>query len=276
MVNNNSDFSEDIVTPWRWSKTETCRSFLDDFLINFNLWRWSCARVGIDNWVILLRARYKYNKGQCLFGQKKKVLRNHHHQFYMNCRDQLKCDSTSAETRIRLSAKRTSPFKSAGASVQSITGSRGVRHLAVVMLDTPCSEVVWRALATHSIRQFPLQFPSRASPCAITSQLESNCCHVEYFTSFSLYGAAYDRRKPCPTCLFGQKKKRYFEIINTTTTNFAPNVQAGWNVMAHAYYGAARFCGHACIVIIRNPRTSWDRNFDITISLNMLAVNLNR
>ena len=27
---------------------------------------------------------------------------------------------------------------------------------AVVMLDTPCSEVVWRLLATHSIRQFPL------------------------------------------------------------------------------------------------------------------------
>ena len=44
---------------------------------------------------------------------------------------------------------------------------------AVVMLDTPCSKVVWRVLATHSIRQFPLHFPSRASPCAITFQLES-------------------------------------------------------------------------------------------------------
>ena len=36
---------------------------------------------------------------------------------------------------------------------------------AVVMLDTQCSELVWRALATHSIRQFPLHFPSRASVC---------------------------------------------------------------------------------------------------------------
>jgi len=45
---------------------------------------------------------------------------------------------------------------------------------AVVMLDTPWSEVVWRVLATHSIRQFPLHFPSRASPCAITFQLDSN------------------------------------------------------------------------------------------------------
>ena len=30
---------------------------------------------------------------------------------------------------------------------------------AVVMLDTPCSEVVWRVLATHCIRQFPLPLP---------------------------------------------------------------------------------------------------------------------
>jgi hypothetical protein len=44
---------------------------------------------------------------------------------------------------------------------------------AVVMLDTPRSEVVWRVLATHSIRQFPLHFPSCASPCAITFQLDS-------------------------------------------------------------------------------------------------------
>ena len=41
---------------------------------------------------------------------------------------QLKCDDTRAETRFRLSAKRASPFKSAGGgSVQSTTGSRGVR-----------------------------------------------------------------------------------------------------------------------------------------------------
>jgi hypothetical protein len=43
------------------------------------------------------------------------------------CKLGLKCDGTRAETRFRLSAKRTSPFKPAGASVQSTTGSRGVR-----------------------------------------------------------------------------------------------------------------------------------------------------
>jgi len=41
------------------------------------------------------------------------------------------------------------------------------------MLDTPCSEVVWSVLSTHSIRQFPLHFPARASPCAITFQSDS-------------------------------------------------------------------------------------------------------
>ena len=39
----------------------------------------------------------------------------------------LKCDDTRGETKFRLSAKRTSPFTSAGASVRSTTGSRGVR-----------------------------------------------------------------------------------------------------------------------------------------------------
>ena len=48
----------------------------------------------------------------------------------------------------------------------------------VVMLDTPHSEIVWRVLATHTICQFPLHFPSCASPCAIIFQLDSTTvCH---------------------------------------------------------------------------------------------------
>jgi hypothetical protein len=42
-------------------------------------------------------------------------------------RPRLKCDGTRAETRYRLSAKGTRPFKSVGASIQSTTGSRTVR-----------------------------------------------------------------------------------------------------------------------------------------------------
>jgi hypothetical protein len=49
--------------------------------------------------------------------------------YFATCsgRVRLKRDGTRSETRYRLSSKRTSPFKSLGASVQSTAGSRGVR-----------------------------------------------------------------------------------------------------------------------------------------------------
>ena len=75
-------------------------------------------------------------------------------------RGQLKRDGTRAETRFRLSAKRTNPFKSAGASVQSTTGTAEVCASVEVMLDTPCSEVVWRVLATTAFASFLFTSPS--------------------------------------------------------------------------------------------------------------------
>jgi len=44
-----------------------------------------------------------------------------------NSRVKMGCDGTRAETRFGLPAKRTSPFISAGVSVQSSTGFLGVR-----------------------------------------------------------------------------------------------------------------------------------------------------
>jgi hypothetical protein len=75
---------------------------------------------------------------------------------------------------------------------------------AVLMLDTPCSEVVWRVLATHSIRQYPLYFPSRASPCVTTFQLESTkfihqgelepgTCALQFFSRCIFHIIAYDK-----------------------------------------------------------------------------------
>ena len=71
----------------------------------------------------------------------------------------------------------------------------------VVMLDTPCCEVVWWVLAIHYIRQFPLHFPSRASPYAITFQLDStsfkstrhDCVNVHYVNSRVGHGNASPR-----------------------------------------------------------------------------------
>jgi hypothetical protein len=55
---------------------------------------------------------------------------------------------------------------------------------AVVMLDTPCPEVVWKVLATHSIRQLSLHFPSCTSPCAITFQLDSTTFQTRNCSTF--------------------------------------------------------------------------------------------
>ena len=68
---------------------------------------------------------------------------------------------------------------------------------AIVVLDTPCSEVVWRVLATHSIRQFPIDFPSRASPCAITFQLDS----ANYTTAWMTVEYGFDSRQEHETVL---------------------------------------------------------------------------
>jgi hypothetical protein len=71
-----------------------------------------------------------------------------------------------------VTGRSTSPFKSAGTSVQSTTDSRGVRISGSTAGYT----------MFHSIRQFPLHFPTRASPCAILFQMDSRAIiHHTYF-----------------------------------------------------------------------------------------------
>ena len=59
-----------------------------------------------------------------------------------------------------------------GASVQSTAGSRGVRIGGSNAGYTMFRSSV-KGTATHSTRRFSLHFPSHASPCAITFQLDS-------------------------------------------------------------------------------------------------------
>ena len=73
----------------------------------------------------------------------------------IGCRARLKRDGTRAETRFGLSEKWTSPFKSAGESVQSTAGSRGVRISGQTM-DRHVPRHSARVVATLSNRLFPL------------------------------------------------------------------------------------------------------------------------
>jgi len=77
-----------------------------------------------------------------------------------------KRDGTRAETRFGISAKRTSPFKSAGVSVQSTTGSRGVR-ISGQRLYRPCSDVQCEAAGypLHSHLSPSLPPPPRVTVC---------------------------------------------------------------------------------------------------------------
>jgi len=102
-----------------------------------------------------------------------------------------------------LSAKWTSPFKSAGPHFSLLLAAE-VCASTVVMLYTPCSEVVWRVLATHSIRQFLLHFSSRASPCAITFQLESNNIIIHY--RFTQLTSVYTDRELYPEQLIRRRR----------------------------------------------------------------------
>jgi hypothetical protein len=96
----------------------------------------------------------------------------------------------------------------------------------VVMLDTPRSEAVWRVPATHSIRQFPLRFPSRASLCAITFQLDSTVYGTSPESFFPIL--SFPRGIVCqsilvvqwPACLFPSVSSFFSE---TSKTNIKVN-----------------------------------------------------
>jgi hypothetical protein len=89
----------------------------------------------------------------------------------------LKCDGTRAETRFRLSAELTSPFKSAEASVQSTACSRSVR-----ISGSNAGYTMFRGSVKSTGHPLyllvPLHFPSRTSQCAVTFQVESASCLV--------------------------------------------------------------------------------------------------
>jgi len=85
----------------------------------------------------------------------------------------LKRDGTRVETRFRLSPKRTSPFKSAGASVQSTAGSRVVR--------ISCSNAGYTTFrGSVKVTGYPLHSPVSPSlplPCVIVCHQVSNALY---------------------------------------------------------------------------------------------------
>jgi hypothetical protein len=87
---------------------------------------------------------------------------------------QLNCDVTRAEPRFRLSAKRTSQFKWAVRHFSRLLADEVCASavVMVVIVDTPCSEVVSSVKSTGYPLYSPLS-PLRPLPCVTTFQLDS-------------------------------------------------------------------------------------------------------
>jgi len=100
--------------------------------------------------------------------------------FRYMCRLRLKCDGTRAESRFRLSAKRTCPFKLAGASVQSATGRRGVR-----ISGSNAGYTVFRGSVKST--GYPLHSP-------VTPSLPNPCITVCHLISTGLYHLQGERK----------------------------------------------------------------------------------
>ena len=97
---------------------------------------------------------------------------------YENGIARLKRDGTRAETRFRLSPKRTSPFKSAGASVQSTAGSRGVR-----ISSSNAGYTTFRGSVKST--GYPLHSPVSPSlplPCVTVCHQVSNALYLHVLT----------------------------------------------------------------------------------------------
>ena len=106
----------------------------------------------------------------------------------------LKSDGTRAETRFRVSAKRTSPFKSTGASVQSTTGSRGVR---ISGSNAGYTKFRGRVKGTGYPLHLPVS-PSLPLPCVTVYHHISTGLYVILYSETPGRGARWDRN--CPEC----------------------------------------------------------------------------
>ena len=98
----------------------------------------------------------------------------------------LKCDGTHAENRSRLSAQRTSPFKSAGASVQSTTGRRAV-HISLQGLYCSCKPVFCRHV---TLTGYPLQSLVSLSPRPPYPPCLTVCHHISNTVYSTVVGSS--------------------------------------------------------------------------------------
>jgi hypothetical protein len=138
--------------------------------------------------------------------ESKSRCRRHWTVQYINWgRLRLKCDGTRAETRFRLSAKRTSPFKSAGASVQATTGSRGVHNSG-----SNAGYTMFRGSVEST--DYPLHLPGSLSfslPCVIVCPFISTGFYHNQATKWTVAATSRWQHSRSP----GHTKEKKLKLV---------------------------------------------------------------
>ena len=165
-------------SPWGWhDSVETCRG------------------VKICEIIVHLLVIVQNKKDTRYMYQNLKII------LYTNSRGQLKCDGTSSKTWFLLSAKRMSPFKSAGASVQSTTGSRGLR-----ISGSNAGYTMFRGSVKST--GYPLHSP-------VSPSLLLPCVTLSHHTSTGVYHLIFNYHYTCLSKIWRQS-----HIWNLTEPTF--------------------------------------------------------
>ena len=163
-------------------------------------------------------------------------------------------DGTCTETRFRLSPKWTIPFKSAGVSVQSNAGSLGVcisfSNAGYTMFGGGV-----RVLATHSIHQFSLHFPSCASPCATRFWTSSNINYsigiLNKFITLLIgvnCGVLIQMRTSMGVQGFAEELKNLFKQCVYRWQNEGGNISLWGPGCSYVHTGALSFRNHVLLI----------------------------
>jgi hypothetical protein len=144
-----------------------------------------------------------------------------------------------AQTRFRLSAKRTSPFKSAEASVQSTAGSRGVR-----ISGSNAEYTMFRGSAKSA--GYSLNSP-------VSSSLPLPCVTVCHHISTGFYLLGY----PNNLIPFHSKRVFYDDLMQSATIK--PTYVFMWS--ARHFCQAGNKCGNSRKIFTHIFETPWQKEY---------------
>jgi hypothetical protein len=129
-------------------------------------------------------------------------------------------------------------------------------------------------LDTHSIRQFPLHFLSRASPCAITFQLDYACTRALYRAvhESSYFGYKQTRLQVRNTCTFMSHKYLDLMFFLAHSFTFRRWVLSRGDTRGDAWWRKLKRLTQITQAAVHSKETQYRPKFDIVCTLYLPRV----